>query len=284
MKVVAHISDLHFGRTNVAVVSGLRQAVVAAKPDLVVVSGDLTQRARSREFEEARAFLATLPQPQVVVPGNHDVPLYNVLTRWLRPLARYRRYIGDESQAFYADSEIAVMGINTVRTLTFKNGRINNNQVVSACGIFHNLDEKVVRVVVTHHPFSLPEIKTPHRVMGRAKMALAAFAACKVDLVLSGHLHASHAGLADSVTAGSHAALLVQAGTATSSRTRQEPNAFNLLRIENPCVIIEHQSWTGQSFVASSRERFQRHGDGWIAAKPGKATALDTGTKAALPH
>ncbi|HEY1637439.1 MAG TPA: metallophosphoesterase, partial [Rhizomicrobium sp.] len=229
MKVVAHISDLHFGRTNVAVVSGLRQAVVAAKPDLVVVSGDLTQRARSREFEEARVFLATLPQPQVVVPGNHDVPLYNVLTRWLRPLARYRRYIGDESQAFYADSEIAVMGINTVRTLTIKNGRINSNQVVSACGIFHHLDEKVVRMVVTHHPFSLPEIKTPHRVMGRAKMALAAFAACKVDLVLSGHLHASHAGLADSVTAGSHAALLVQAGTATSSRTRQEPNAFNLL-------------------------------------------------------
>ncbi|HEY1638084.1 MAG TPA: hypothetical protein VGF62_06135, partial [Rhizomicrobium sp.] len=102
--------------------------------------------------------------------------------------------------------------------------------------------------------------------------------------VLSGHLHASHAGLADSVTAGSHAALLVQAGTATSSRTRQEPNAFNLLRIENPCVTIEHQSWTGQSFVASSRERFQRHGDGWIAAKPGTATAPVTGTKAALPH
>jgi len=284
VRVVAHISDLHFGRTEAAVVSGLKQAVAAAQPDLVVVSGDLTQRARKREFEEARAFLATLPQPQIVVPGNHDVPLYNVLTRWLRPLARYRRYIGDETKAFYADSEIAVLGINTARTLALKNGRINSNQVVNACGIFHHLDENVVRVVVTHHPFSLPEIKTRHRVMGRAKMALSAFAACKVDVVLSGHLHASHAGLSDSVSAGSHTALLVQAGTATSSRTRQEPNAFNLLRIENPYVIIEHHGWTGQSFVATSRERFRRHGDGWIAAKPGQATAPDPGTNAALPH
>jgi 3',5'-cyclic AMP phosphodiesterase CpdA len=284
VRVVAHISDLHFGRTDAAVVSGLKQAVAAAEPDLVVVSGDLTQRARSREFEEARAFLAALPQPKVVVPGNHDVPLYNPLTRWLRPLARYRRYIGDETQAFYADSEIAVLGINTARTLALKNGRINSTQVVRACGIFRPLGENVVRMVVTHHPFSLPEVKTPHRVMGRAKMALAAFAACKVDVVLSGHLHASHTGLADSVSAGSHAALLVQAGTATSSRTRQEPNAFNLLRIENPYVTIEHHNWTGQSFVATSRERFQRHGDGWIAAKPGGATALDTGTIRVFPH
>jgi 3',5'-cyclic AMP phosphodiesterase CpdA len=284
VKVVAHISDLHFGRTEAAVVSGLKQAVAAAEPDLVVVSGDLTQRARKREFEEARAFLAALPQPKVVVPGNHDVPLYNVLMRWLRPLARYRRYIGDETQALYADSEIAVLGINTARTLTLKNGRINSTQVIRACDIFRPLDENVVRMVVTHHPFSLPEIKSRHRVMGRAKMALAAFAACKVDVVLSGHLHASHAGLSDSVSAGSHAALLVQAGTATSSRTRREPNAFNLLRIENPCVTIEHRCWTGQAFVVTSRERFRRHQGGWIAAEPDEATAPDMGTKVAPPH
>ena len=148
MRTIAHISDLHFGRTDAVVVAGLREAVVAAQPDLVVVSGDLTQRARRHEFEEARDFLATLPEPQIVVPGNHDVPLYNAFARWLRPLARYRRYIGDETQALYTDDEITVLGINTARALTLKNGRINNSQVVRACGIFRPLDEHVGPIAV----------------------------------------------------------------------------------------------------------------------------------------
>jgi 3',5'-cyclic AMP phosphodiesterase CpdA len=262
VRTIAHISDLHFGRTSGDVVAGLRQAIVAAKPDLVVVSGDLTQRARSHEFQQARAFLTSLPQPQIVVPGNHDVPLYNVLARWLRPLANYRRYIGDETNAFYSDGEIAVVGINSVRALSFKNGRINSIQAARACARFSPLNENIVRMVVTHHPFSLPQIDTPHRVIGRAKMALTAFAACKVDVVLSGHLHASGAGLADTMSAGAHAALLVQAGTATSLRTRDEPNAFNLLRVENPHLTIERHNWTGQDFAMTLSERYRRRREG----------------------
>lgn len=272
MRTVAHISDLHFGRTDPTVVENLRRAITAARPDLVAISGDLTQRARSREFEQARAFLKTLPQPQVVVPGNHDVPLYNVLARSLWPLARYRRYIGDETSASYSDNEIAVLGINTARALAFKNGRINRQQVIEACECFRPLGKQIIRIVVTHHPFSLPDIETRHRVLGRANMALTAFAACGVDVVLSGHLHASHAGLSEIKRAGSPA-LLVQAGTATSSRTRHEPNAFNLLRIDAPFLVVEQHSWTGQTFAVTARKRFERREHGWSVADPQPAVA-----------
>jgi 3',5'-cyclic AMP phosphodiesterase CpdA len=96
LRVVVHLSDLHFGRTDSATLPALANAISAIKPDVVVVSGDLTQRARTREFEEARRFLDTLPQPQSVVPGNHDVPLYNVVLRWLVPLDKFRRYISKD--------------------------------------------------------------------------------------------------------------------------------------------------------------------------------------------
>src|SRR5436190_8754647 len=93
VRTIAHLSDLHFGRVAPETLSPLRDAVASLRPDLVAVSGDLTQRARKRQFQQARDFLDSLPGPQVVVPGNHDVPLYNVLARWLWPLENYRRHI-----------------------------------------------------------------------------------------------------------------------------------------------------------------------------------------------
>jgi 3',5'-cyclic AMP phosphodiesterase CpdA len=265
MRTVAHISDLHFGRTDPEVLKGLHQALCGAEPDVLIVSGDLTQRARAHEFEAAARFLDSLPQPQVVVPGNHDVPLYNVAARWLWPLASYRRYIGDIDRARYADDEIAVLGLNTARALTFKNGRVNRQQVARACAWFGELAASPVRMVVTHHPFALPASETRHKAIGRAKMALSAFAACKVDIVLSGHLHATQAVTGDTLYVGPHAALLVQAGTATSSRRRHEANAFNLLRISGDGVAIEHHAWS-RGFSLLAAEHFRRGPGGWFKA------------------
>src|SRR3569832_1650921 len=102
MRTIAHISDLHFGRTDSAVLEGLKRAIVESKPDIVVVSGDLTQRAKRQEFVAAKRFLDALPRPQIVVPDNHDVPLYNVMARWLTPLTRFRRYISKDLAPFHA--------------------------------------------------------------------------------------------------------------------------------------------------------------------------------------
>src|SRR5919202_5053344 len=124
MKKIAHLSDLHFGRIDERVVGPLAEAVRDARPSLVVVSGDLTQRARTRQFREARAFLDSLPRPQIVVPGNHDVPLWDVLARFTRPLEKFRRSISDDLEPFSDDEEMAVAGVNTARSLTRKYGRI----------------------------------------------------------------------------------------------------------------------------------------------------------------
>ena len=132
MRTLAHLSDLHFGRIGRGVLDALHRRLWQVKPDLVVVSGDLTQRARARQFRAARAFLDTLPTPQLVVPGNHDVPLYNVFARFLAPLAGYRRFVADEVDPSFVDDEIAVVGINTARSFTWKGGGVSEAQLARA--------------------------------------------------------------------------------------------------------------------------------------------------------
>src|ERR1043165_359659 len=109
MRTLVHLSDLHFGRIDPAIIDPLIETVRGLNPTLVAVSGDLTQRARSEQFKEARAFLDALPSPQIVVPGNHDVPLHNVFARFFQPLTKYRRYITPDLEPFHADDELAVL-------------------------------------------------------------------------------------------------------------------------------------------------------------------------------
>ncbi|HSW84304.1 MAG TPA: metallophosphoesterase, partial [Usitatibacter sp.] len=129
MRTIVHLSDLHFGRVDRELLQPLTDRVHALEPHVVVVSGDLTQRARPDQFREAKAFLDSLPRPQVVVPGNHDVPLYNVFQRLLAPLARYKRIISRDLEPDYIDEEVAVVGVNTARSLVLKDGSINGRQV-----------------------------------------------------------------------------------------------------------------------------------------------------------
>jgi 3',5'-cyclic AMP phosphodiesterase CpdA len=249
MRTLVHLSDLHFGRVDPRILPPLLAAVAAAEPDLVVISGDFTQRARVREFKDAACFLAKLPHPQLLVPGNHDIPLYDLMRRWLAPMRRYRRYIADDLAPFYADEEIAVLGINTARALTFKNGRINQAQLASLTERLVTCCPHVTRIVVTHHPFNTPDPApgaTPvHSVVGRAHLAIADFLQAGVDMILSGHLHLSHVGLTAQLypLQGHAAALLIQAGTATSTRLRGAVNAFNIVRIARPEADVACMVW-----------------------------------------
>ena len=269
-RTIVHLSDLHFGRVDPAILPALLRAVVVAAPDLVVVSGDITQRARVEEFKMAAHFLKTLPAPLLAVPGNHDVPLYNVLMRWVSPLDRYRRYITSDLAPFFEDAEIAALGVNTARALTFKDGRINRLQIAAAMRRFAQCSKDVTRIVVTHHTFDTPDpvpgTTTAHKVVGRADMAMAGFLLADVDMILSGHLHMS--GIGETTMRyplPGRAALLIRAGTATSTRRRGEVNAFNVIRLARPEVAIDCMTWQpdeGQ-FVAASTERFTRTERGW---------------------
>ncbi|HVS86949.1 MAG TPA: metallophosphoesterase [Candidatus Acidoferrum sp.] len=266
MRTVAHLSDPHFGRIERATVQALIATVTEARPDIVVISGDLTQRAKEREFQEARQFLEALPSPQIVVPGNHDVPLYNVLARALKPLRNYQRYISKDLEPFYSDDEIAIVGINTARSLTFKNGRINRQQVARSCSRLEACGENLTRVIVSHHPFDLPETHELHGFVGRAHMAMAGFARCRVDLILSGHLHISHTSeSAPRYKIPGHSALVIHAGTATSTRARGELNSFNIIQVDRSSVSIQCHTWNRErgSFLLAMTAQFQRTPAGW---------------------
>jgi 3',5'-cyclic AMP phosphodiesterase CpdA len=270
MRTVVHVSDLHFGRVDPALLAPLRDAIAGLAPHRVVVSGDLTLRARRAQFADAAAFLATLPTPRIVVPGNHDVPLYDVARRFLAPLRRFRRYISDDEFPTYIDDEIAVVGVNTARSLTFKGGRINVAQVREIERRFHGLPEHVTRIVVTHHPFDVPDGGDDADLLGRAPMAMAAFAKAEVDVFLSGHLHRSNiATTAHRYRIAGFAALVVQAGTATSTRERDEVNAFNVLRIGDDGLVVQTWRWQADAarFAAGDDMAYRYvHGSGWQPA------------------
>jgi 3',5'-cyclic AMP phosphodiesterase CpdA len=244
-RLLLHLSDLHFGR----VPPGMADALVAVSqeiaPDVVVVSGDLTQRAKVEEFEEARTFLDRLPLPQIVIPGNHDVPLYNPYGRFVERLARFRRHITEDLAPAYVDAEVAVFGVNTARSRTWKNGRINARQVEAVRALLCDLAPEVTRVIATHHPSDV------------ARDALATWTACGADLLLCGHLHIG-------ATAIEGGTLIVNAGTAISTRGRGQANSFNVIRVEGrERAAVTQWAWDDSAFVKLEAAEFARRADGW---------------------
>ncbi len=268
-RVVLHLSDLHFGRIAPGLPEALLQAAAQIAPDLVVVSGDLTQRAKTVEFQQARSFLDQLPYPRIVVPGNHDVPLHNLYARFVQRLSRYQRHITEDLAPVYEDGEIAVFGVNTARSSTWKGGRINGAQIESLRTRLSAAGPDVARIVVTHHPFEIPQGFHAREVVGSARAALERWTADSgADLLLCGHLH-----VGDSTTTlprynhlGWHA-IVVSAGTATSTRGRGSPNSFNAITVEDRRrVQVTKWSWEdkAQGFQKLSEVKFVRTADGWI--------------------
>ena len=268
MKTLVHLSDVHFGRTDDAVVAAIVPMIHGLKPDLLVLSGDLTQRAKPDQFRAARRFLDDLPTPQIVVPGNHDVPLYNVFQRFMQPLDKYRRFITRDLEPFYADAEIAVAGINTARSLTFKDGRVNEEQMQRLHDRLAPLDDRMTKFVVTHHPFEVPEGVDDDQLVGRAKEAMKIFLEAGADVLLSGHLHTTHiATTARRYPVDGRAALVVQAGTATSTRGRGENNSFNRIRSEGDLLHVDRFTWNPESgrFNEAASQSFTWTDAGWKA-------------------
>src|SRR5687767_4904773 len=185
MRTIVHLSDLHFGRVDERIVAPLVDRITSIRPDLVAVSGDLTQRARRGQFQQASAFLARLPFPKVVVPGNHDVPLFNVAARLLDPFGGYRRWIGPDLEPAYIDDEIAVVGLNSARALIRGGrGRLNQEQIGAAAARLRNLPPDAIKVIVTHHPFDVPSGVSSEHLVGRASTAMQHFAGAGADLFL----------------------------------------------------------------------------------------------------
>lgn len=272
MRTIAHISDLHFGSIREDAEEALLNDLKAMKPSLIAVSGDLTQRALRRQFKRAREYLERLPSPFIVVPGNHDIPLFDVTRRFLLPLYRYKNYISTHLNPLYVDNEIAVLGVNTARSMKLENGKITKRQLEQAERIFAGLHRPLFKIIVTHHSFLMPpgaEYSKYRKPVGGAGEALQSFGRSGVEMILSGHFHRSYShDVRESFPDVRKSIVNVQAGAAIAKHTVLEPNCYNFITVSPKSIRIEVRSCENGVFRPSSVVEYVRSRGQWIR-KPG---------------
>lgn len=242
MRTILHVSDPHFGRSDPEIIGQFVQTCGLIRPDLVVISGDITQNANVEEFHEARAFLAALHDSGIkyfIIPGNHDIePFHRPLERAFHHYERYQEYISYETEPRYLDSEIAIASIDTVRKTKLINGSISQHQVDRTTKWFASIDRAVVRIVVTHHPLDLPG-GTMLPLAAHAERAVRGLASSRIDLFLAGHHHLSSViSTAERYRGLAAPSIAVQAGTVSKREFGERPS-FNLLQISGDDIRIE---------------------------------------------
>ena len=272
---ILQISDLHFGPHYVAHVGeALLRAVDELESDVIVVSGDFTQRARRQQFPDARAFLYRRPRrPTVVIPGNHDVPLYRIFERIFNPYGLYKEYISQDLDMVLRSEEAVIVALNSTKPLqAIVNGRIARWQLQFAEDAFRDAPPEALRIVVAHHHFAPAPDYEGGQVMPKAKRAIDCFTDLKVDMVIGGHLHRAYIGNSLDVYPGEdrdHGIIIVQSGTSTSRRGRareREKNSFNHMRIAEGVVRITHYMYFDdlEGFAPVSRHLFPRAGTHYL--------------------
>ena len=235
MSVLLQISDPHFGTEQPHVVEALVAMAQSVRPDAVVLSGDITQRARRAEFESARRFLDRLSgPPMLVLPGNHDIPLFNLAARILRPYGNHQRSFGRQLEPEIDTPDFRVIGVNTTRAWRHKDGAVSAAQIARVSRRLRGARHEQLRIVVTHQPLHVPNQRDAHNLLHGREAAARAWAAAGADLVMGGHIHLPFVRpLRDRYSDLPRDVWCVQAGTSVSSRVRWEaPNSVNVLRYD----------------------------------------------------
>lgn len=242
---ILHISDLHFGRVDPSAIECLDQFLARQdkKIDLIIATGDWTQRARRKEFAAAAEFIQSLPAPVVSVPGNHDIPLYNVLHRLVRPWSRYERYIKPLTLEHFENESLIVLGITTPHQSRSVEGRISSNDLARAVDKFKATGSAKIKILACHHPLFISQDETKLRPSIRVENLLE----LKPDLILSGHFHRN--SLEEIPTSTGHSVFHLSAGSATSNRLRGEANSFNLIEIQGLILEVTNFSLDKDNFI-----------------------------------
>lgn len=271
MARIAHLSDLHFGAHDPKVVDATLAWMEEHRPDLIILSGDFTQRARIVQFRQASAYINRLRAAGftiLAVPGNHDIPLYDVFRRFVAPLTRYERYIDNDLCPWFENDELAVLGINTARSLTIKDGKINRKQMAMIEERFARVAPEKTRILVTHHPlFAMPiaEGNELSEAVGRHDDAISSVCRAGVHVALAGHFHRTYAEAAAKMVENAGGALVIQAGTATSTRFRNnELQSFNWLHVaRHDDLELQVIAWDGTRFGRGDHIKYQFDGQNW---------------------
>lgn len=284
---VLHISDLHFGPPFLPHVGGaLLRIAPQLKPQVIVASGDFTQRAKPEQFADARDFLQQLPDAPIVrVPGNHDVPLYRVWDRLFEPHALYRKYISNELDTVTTlDGAVIVALDSSAPRQAITNGRIREEQLQFCEQALRNAAEGALRIVVAHHHLAPAPDYEREQVLPGAKRILERLVSMQVDLVMGGHLHRAYIGNSLDVYSGSdrdRGVIIVQCGTTTSRRGRvreREKNSFNLLELDREMIRVTHFMYfeDDNEFGPVSRHYFPRPGRRFVEPGSGNAPSMRT--------
>lgn len=262
MRTLLHISDVHFGPPHLAELSrAVLDLAAERRPDLVVLSGDLTQRAKPQQFREARAFVDAMPVPTLVVPGNHDVPMYRVWERVFSPFGAYREHFARDLEPVFRDDELLVIGVNTAFNWTIKDGRITLRRLREVAELLVAAPATACKIVVAHHHLIPPPNFGNQRVLANAHEAIDLFSAAGVELVLSGHQHQTYIGNSEEFyPKGGAPVVILHSGTTTSSRGRggeRERNSCNWIAVDQDSLTVSVLRWE------RSLRRFSEHSRHW---------------------
>lgn len=237
MTVLLHISDTHFGTEEAPVVAAAQAMARELRPDVLVLSGDITQRARRAQFDAARAFVDSLQIPHVLtLPGNHDIPLYNVLARVAAPYAGYKRVFGDDLEPELDLPDALVICVNTTRPERHKDGEVSRKQIARVVRRLEKAPRTQLRVVVTHQPACVMRPEDEKDRLHGGHTAVRAWSEAGADLVLGGHIHLPYVSdVCARVKETERSMYCIQAGTALSHRVRHgSPNSLNTIHWEAP--------------------------------------------------
>ena len=282
MTRLLQISDTHFGTEQPHVMRALLALAHAEKPDVLVLSGDITQRASAAQFSRARRFCDDLAIPRMLsLPGNHDIPLFNIFARLFKPYAAYLRAFGPELEPQLQTLSLCVIGVKTTRRWRHKNGQISGEQIERVCAQLSKATPQQLRVVVVHQPVHVLRRSDEHDRLHNWEPAVRAWAEAGADMVMGGHIHLPYVcELSASIAGLGRRMWCVQAGTALSSRVRREaPNSVNLIRYHAsqpglPCAVErwDFDSVTGCFAVAHKSDlRLDRVEVGSIVEGPYKS-------------
>lgn len=261
MTRIVHISDLHFGRSRPVLCDRLLARINPSSTDLVVVSGDLTQRATSRQYHQASRFLKQLTVPVLVIPGNHDLSIHRLIQRFTTPWKKWRQFITDDLEPVIESDDFIVIGLNTVRILghrlNWTRGRINDLQLNRLEHRLRQTADHKIRIITAHHPFWLPPSESGRQLVGSGKKAFEKLKSLDVDMILGGHTHLGYIRLKQGL-------MICHSGTTLSSRTKHsQANSYNYITGDRHTILVQKMEWQGHDFKPVEARAFKKNRRDW---------------------